>query len=72
MHDIPYVFPNELGPQVVASMTRVCFEAVKSLGNQRSNFKLGIQILACANREALAVAQATGIIYISLKSFNFI
>lgn len=60
MHDIPYVFSRELGPQVIASMTRVCCEAVKALGTERSNFKLGVQILACANKEALAVAKATG------------
>lgn len=43
-------------------MTRVCVDAVGSLsGLEREKLLLGIQILAGGNREALSVAQSSGI-----------
>jgi predicted TIM-barrel enzyme len=60
MHDLPYSLANNLGPETSTAMTRVCLDAIRTLGEQRKDLLLGVQILACGNREALAVAQAAG------------
>lgn len=54
MHDIPYSL--SVGPEVSACMTAVC-SAVRSVCPA---LPLGVQILAAANRQALAVALASG------------
>lgn len=61
MNDIPYVTAEKTGPEIVSSMTRACAEAVHVLGSDRNRFLMGVQVLAGANREALAVAQSTGL-----------
>jgi len=63
MHDVPYV--RDPGPEVVAAMTRLCGE-VRSLG-----LPTGIQILAGANREALAVALAAGLDFARVEGFVY-
>lgn len=65
MHDVPYLL-REVGPEIVASMTRVA-AAVRAA----VNVPLGIQILAGANRAALAVAHATGCRFIRAEGFVF-
>lgn len=65
MHDRPYL-NRVVGPEIVSSMTAVAFAL-------RSEIKipLGIQILAGANREALAVALAAGFDFIRAEGFVF-
>ena len=65
MHDVPYL-RGSAGPEIVACMTVVA-QAVKA------EFRgvTGIQILAAANREALAVAQAAGLAWVRVEGFAF-
>ncbi|HPS12225.1 MAG TPA: BtpA/SgcQ family protein [Prolixibacteraceae bacterium] len=65
MHDVPYL-KNYVGPEIVASMTAICVE-IRKLTRK----PLGIQILAGANKEALAVAQAASFEYIRAEGFVF-
>ena len=46
--------------QVVSTMTMACDVVVRELGSQRDEMVLGVQVLAGANREAMAIANATG------------
>jgi uncharacterized protein len=65
MHDRPYL--NKIaGPEVVAAMTAVAYEIKKEI-----QIPMGIQILAGANKEALAVALATGLDFIRAEGFVF-
>jgi membrane complex biogenesis BtpA family protein len=65
MHDVPYL-RGGTGPEIVACMTVVA-QAVKT------EFRgvTGIQILAAANREALAVAVAAGLNWVRVEGFAF-
>lgn len=56
MHDLPYTQSNLVGPEVVAVMTAAALRvrAVFDCG------PVGVQILAGANQQALAVALAAG------------
>lgn len=65
MHDRPYLNRN-VGPEVVAAMTAVACELRKHI-----SIPLGIQILAGANKEALAVALAAGFDFIRAEGFVF-
>lgn len=65
MHDRPYVHGVQ-DPVVVACMTRVV-RAVRSVFAGT----LGVQILSLGNREALAVAHATGADFIRCENFVF-
>nr|WP_320117968.1 BtpA/SgcQ family protein [uncultured Marinifilum sp.] len=65
MHDIPYL-KGSVGPEIVASMTAVA-KAVR----EATDLDLGIQILAGANKEALAVAQAANFQFIRAEGFVF-
>ena len=56
MNDTPYVKSNMLGPEIVAAMTSASV-AVRSIFPQDK--PVGIQVLAGANCEALAVAKGT-------------
>lgn len=66
MHDVPYL-RREVGPEIVAAMTAVGI-AVREAA---SGLPLGVQILAGANRHALAVAQAIGAQFIRAEGFVF-
>ena len=57
MHDIPYLKQDEITPETVAFMTKICCEIRRQIDR---NMFMGIQILAGANEEALAVALASG------------
>jgi len=57
MHDMPWLRPEQLGPETVAAMTVVC----TALRRLQTDFPIGIQILSSGNRAALAVAKAAGI-----------
>jgi membrane complex biogenesis BtpA family protein len=65
MHDIPYL-KNEVGHEISTAMALVC-HAVK----QEVNLPIGIQILAGANKAALAVAKNAGLEYIRAEGFVF-
>lgn len=65
MHDRPYL-RQKVGPEVVAAMTAVV-DAVRTA----VELPIGVQILAGANREALAVASAAGGAFIRAENFVF-
>jgi membrane complex biogenesis BtpA family protein len=65
MHDVPYL-RGSVGPEVVASMA-VVGRAVKS----ESGLPTGVQILAGANVEAIAVAHAAGLDYVRVEAYTF-
>ncbi|MDD2239564.1 MAG: BtpA/SgcQ family protein [Kiritimatiellae bacterium] len=65
MHDLPYL--RQPGPEVVAAMS-VLARAVKQA---HPTLPLGIQILAGANREALAAALAADADFIRAEGFVF-
>src|SRR5258705_2147839 len=65
MHDVPYL-RGEVGPEIVAAMTAIGIE-VKS----ESDLPVGIQILAGANIEAMAVAHAAGLDFIRAEGYAY-
>lgn len=65
MNDVPYL-KKFVGPEVVACMTAISVEL-----RQNIHVPLGIQILAAANKEALAVAQAAQLDFIRTEGFVF-
>lgn len=65
MHDVPYL-RGTVGPEIVAAMT-VIAQAVKAA----ANLPTGIQILAGANLEAMAVAHAAGLDFIRAEGYVF-
>jgi uncharacterized protein len=65
MHDVPYLC-GEVGPEIVAAMTLIG-QAVK----RESNLPVGIQILAGANIEAMAVAYVAGLDFIRAEGYVF-
>ena len=65
MHDLPYL-NRKVGPEIVAAMTTIC-AAVR----QAVSLPLGVQILAGANKEAVAVAHATNLQFVRCEGFVF-
>ena len=65
MHDTPYL-RGSVGPEITAAMTAVG-RAVK----QAAPLPCGVQVLAGANREALAVAAAAGLDFVRVEGFVF-
>ena len=65
MHDTPYL-RGRVGPEIVAAMT-VIARAVKDA----TRLPCGVQLLAAANTEALAVALAAGLDFIRAEGFAF-
>jgi membrane complex biogenesis BtpA family protein len=65
MHDVPYL-KQKVGPEVTATMTAIGYEVKNSTG-----LPCGIQILAGANKEALAVAQAANLDFVRVEGFVF-
>ncbi|HEX8294470.1 MAG TPA: BtpA/SgcQ family protein [Pyrinomonadaceae bacterium] len=65
MHDVPYL-RGGVGPEVVAAMAVVA-RAVKS----EAGLPGGVQILAGANVEAVAVAHAAGLDYVRVEAYAF-
>lgn len=66
MHDSPYVAGTQ-GPEIVAAMTRVGM----AVRNAAKAIPLGVQLLACGNKEALAVALAVGAEFVRVENFVF-
>jgi membrane complex biogenesis BtpA family protein len=74
MHDVPYL-RGSVGPEIVAAMALIG-QAVKAEGRSASRpsgdgLPVGIQILAGANAEALAVAHAAGLDFIRAEGYVF-
>ncbi|MEB8329059.1 BtpA/SgcQ family protein [Flavobacteriaceae bacterium KMM 6897] len=65
MHDVPYL-KNGVGHEISSIMTLVGY-----LIKQKTKLPVGIQILAGANREALAVAKAADLDFIRAEGFVF-
>ena len=65
MHDVPYL-KGEVGPEIVAAMTAIGIE-VKS----ECRLPVGIQILAGANIEAMAVAHAANLDFIRAEGYAY-
>ena len=65
MHDVPYM-RGEVGPEIVAAMTAIAGEVKSECG-----LPMGIQILAGANIEAMAVAHAAGLDFIRAEGFAY-
>ena len=65
MHDAPYL-NSAVGPEIVAGMAVVA-ERVR----QAVSLPLGVQILAAANREALAVAHAVNAQFVRVENFAY-
>jgi membrane complex biogenesis BtpA family protein len=65
MHDVPYL-RGSVGPEIVAAMSCVA-RAVKA----ESRLPVGVQILAGANLEAVAVAHAAGLDYVRVEAYTF-
>lgn len=65
MHDTPYL-RGRVGPEIVAAMA-IIGRAVKAT----AKLPCGVQILAGANLEALAVAHAAGLDFIRVEGFAF-
>lgn len=65
MHDTPYLL-REVGPEIVSAMSVATQAVVDAV-----DVPVGIQILAGANKAALAVAFATGAHFIRVEGFAF-
>ncbi len=65
MHDRPYL-NREVGPEIVAAMSVIATKL-----RQVITLPLGIQILAGANKQALAVAHTAGFDFIRAEGFVF-
>jgi hypothetical protein len=65
MHDVPYL-RGEVGPEIVAVMTAIGVEVKSACG-----LPVGIQILAAANIEAMAVAHAAGLDFIRAEGYAY-
>lgn len=67
MHDIPYVQADKLGPETVACMSRIATEIRKLV----PKLPMGIQILACGNKEAVSIAKACRLQFVRVEGFVF-
>jgi membrane complex biogenesis BtpA family protein len=65
MHDIPYVLHS--GPELTAIMARICSEVKCEV----KDTPVGVQVLACQNIEAMAIALAAGLDFIRVENFVF-
>jgi membrane complex biogenesis BtpA family protein len=65
MHDRPYL-KGSVGPEITAAMTAVAREV-----KRETRLPLGIQVLAAANREAVAIAHAAGADFVRVEGFVY-
>jgi len=65
MHDRPYL-KGGVGPEVTAAMAAIGHEVKRETG-----LPLGVQVLAGANREAIAVAHACGAEFVRVEGFVY-
>jgi membrane complex biogenesis BtpA family protein len=64
-HDRPYL-KGSVGPEIVAALTAIAREVRRA-----APLPVGVQALAAANREALAVAQSSGACFVRVEGFVF-
>lgn len=65
MHDVPYL-NRKIGPEITSLMSIIGYE-IKT----RTKLPVGIQILAGANKQALAAAKSAGLDFIRAEGFVF-
>lgn len=65
MHDVPYL-RGDVGPEITAAMTSVAQRVGEVFPGP-----VGVQVLAGANQEALAVALAAGLQFVRVEGFVF-
>lgn len=65
-HDRPYLKGAAVGPEIVAALSVIGAEIRRA-----SRLPLGVQVLAGANRSALAVAHACGASFVRVEGFVF-
>jgi membrane complex biogenesis BtpA family protein len=65
MHDRPYL-KGGVGPEITAAMTVIARDVKRETG-----LPLGVQVLAAANREALAIAHASGADFVRVEGFVY-
>jgi len=68
MHDTPYVHYKDIEPHITACMSVIGARVRAILEPQ---IPVGVQVLAAANKEALAVAQSAGLQFIRAEGFVF-
>jgi membrane complex biogenesis BtpA family protein len=64
-HDRPYL-KGAVGPEITTAMTALAREVKRETG-----LTLGVQVLAGANREALAIAHAAAVDFVRVEGFVF-
>ncbi|ESO94998.1 hypothetical protein LOTGIDRAFT_188821 [Lottia gigantea] len=67
MHDIPYLHTNQVGPEITATMSVVCSEVKRVF----TPGPVGVQVLAGANKHAMAIAHAANLQFIRAEGFVF-
>jgi membrane complex biogenesis BtpA family protein len=65
MHDVPYM-RGEVGPEIVAAMTAIATKVKRECG-----LPVGVQVLAGANIEAMAVAHAANLDFIRAEGYAY-
>jgi len=65
MHDVPYL-KRKVGPEIISFMSIIGYEV-----KNQAELPCGIQILAGANKEALAAAHSAGLDFIRSEGFVF-
>lgn len=65
MHDVPYL-RGEVGPEIVAAMTAIGVEV-----KDECRLPIGVQLLAGANIEAMAVAHAANLDFIRAEGYAY-
>jgi len=65
MHDVPYL-NNSAGPEITSTMAIIAYEI-----KRQTNLFVGIQILAAANQEAIAIAHSANLDFIRAEGFVF-
>ena len=66
MNDLPYT--KKIGPEITSVMTLACDQVRKIFPQNKS---VGVQVLAGANKEALAIAQVANLDFIRAEAFIF-
>ncbi|XP_071817835.1 uncharacterized protein F13E9.13, mitochondrial-like isoform X1 [Apostichopus japonicus] len=67
MHDLPYLPPHKIGPEITAGMAAVAYNVKRSL----PHLPCGIQVLSAGNNIAIAIAQAAGLEFVRAEGFVF-
>lgn len=68
MHDVPYLVGKHVGAETVAHMTTICHLIREEFPRNKA---IGLQILAGANRQAMAVASAADLDFVRVEGFVF-